>query len=222
MLWAYFDESGCHNPKNGRLQRLTFGGCLAPAHAWEGFESEWRAILEPEKVDCFHMADFEAWRPPFNFQLPDGSRDQAKHNRILNELLNAIARRAPWTFGFSRNVTIEGQSLREIYECCAIDTLMHMANSSAYYYGDEISVVFAQHKEFARSNLEGYFRFMNYADARLGTVATDKPKNVCQLQAADLIAYEVSRMERTGVPERYPIRELKRLGCHFRFSTGYP
>ena len=57
---------------------------------------------------------------------------------------------------------------------------------------------------------------MNYGDARLGTVGTDNPANLCQLQAADIIAYEISRMQRDGVPQRYPLRRLEELGCLFR------
>jgi hypothetical protein len=182
MLWAYFDESGFHERGSGKLLRLSFGGCMALCDAWNGFESEWKAILEPEGIDCFHMADFEAWRPPFDFKIPDGSRDHKRHNRILNSLLDVIARRSPWAFGFSRNVAILGQTLRDTYEWCAIDTIMHLARGSAYQYEDEISIIFARHEEFAQVHLERYFGLMNVGHARLRTVGTDVPSKLCQCE----------------------------------------
>jgi hypothetical protein len=101
---------------------------------------------------------------------------------------------------------------------------MHLANGSADpdRYNDEISIIFARHPEFAQQHLEGYFGLMNWGAARLRTIGTDIPAKLCHLQAADLIAYEVSRMERDGVPRRYPIKKLEEFGCKFRFSTSYP
>jgi len=222
MLWAYFDESGYHDPETGHLKKLSFGGCLASCEAWEGFEAEWQAVLVAEGIECFHMADFEAWVKPFDFKFADGNRDYEKHNRILNGLLEIIGRHVPHAFGFTRNVSKPGKALADTYEWCVIDTIMHMASASAYRFNDKISVIFARHKEFALPRIEQYFGFMNWGDARLGTVGTDTPTNLCQLQAADIIGYEVSRMERDEVLRRYPLRRLSELGCKFRFSTSYP
>src|SRR2546427_707773 len=122
MMWAYFDESGYHHQKTGHLKRLSFGGCLASSEAWEGFEAEWKAVLGSEGIECFHMVDFEAWAKPFDFKLPDGSRDYKRHHRILNGLLEVIGRRAPYAFGFTRNVTRPSNALKDTYEWCVIDT----------------------------------------------------------------------------------------------------
>jgi len=99
---------------------------------------------------------------------------------------------------------------------------MHLANASAYQFNDKISIIFARHKDFALHRVEQYFFLMNYGDARLGMVGTDSPQNLCELQAADIIGYEVSRMERDGIPRRYPLLRLQELGCKFRFSTSIP
>jgi hypothetical protein len=222
MLWGYFDESGFHDSDTGNLRRLSFGGCLASCESWRGFESEWKGVLVPEGIDCFHMTDFEKWKKPFDFRLPDGSRDYERHNRILNGLLEVIARRAPHTYGFTRNVSKPSKALKDTYEWCVIDTIMHLANASAYQFNDKISIIFARHKDFALHRVEQYFGFMNYGDARLGMVGTDSPQNLCELQAADIIGYEVSRMERDGIPRRYPLLRLQELGCKFRFSTSFP
>ena len=226
MLWGYFDESGYHDPKTNHLKRLSFGGCLASVEEWEGFEAEWRDVLNQEGVNgSFHMADFERWVKPFDFTLADGSRDYERHKRLLNGLLEVIGRRSPHTFGFTRDVPTQRMSkaFKDTYENCIVDTIMHLANESAYRLNDRISIIFARHRDFSLNRIEKYFGFMNYGDARLGTVGTDTPENLCQLQAADIIGYEVSRMERDdGTAERYPLRRLKQLGCKFRFATGYP
>jgi hypothetical protein len=222
MMWAYFDESGYHDQKTGHLKRLTFGGCLASCESWDGFEAEWRAVLTQEGIECFRMTDFEAWVKPFDFKLADGSRDHARHNRVLDGLLNVIGRRAPYAFGFTRIVSKPSSALKDTYEGCVIDTILHLANTSAYQLNDKISIIFARHKDFALQRIENYFGFMNYGDARLGTVGTDTPTNLCQLQAADIISCEVSRMERWGIPLRYPMRRLGELGCKFRFSISDP
>jgi hypothetical protein len=226
MLWGYFDESGYHDRKTNHLKRLSFGGCLASLEAWEGFETEWQTILTQEGIEgAFHMADFEKWVKPFDFKLADGSRDYEKHKRLLNGLLEVIGRRSPRAFGFTRNVSISkpSKALKDTYENCIVDTIMHLANASAYSLNDKVSIIFARHREFSLERIEKYFGFMNYGDARLGTVGTDTPENLCQLQAADIIAYEVSRLERDdGSLRRYPLRKLNQLGCNFRFSTGYP
>ena len=109
------------------------------------------------------------------------------------------------------------KAFKDTYENCIVDTIMHLANESSYRLNDKISMIFARHRDFSLSRIEKYFGFMNYGDARLGTVGTDTPENLCQLQAADIIGYEVSRMERDdGTAERYPLRRLKELGCKFR------
>jgi len=222
MLWGYFDESGFHDPATGRLRQLSFGGCLASCDSWSGFEAEWKAVLAPEGIACFHMTDFENWKEPFDFKLPDGSRDKAKHERILNALLEVIAKHVPHTYGFTRKVSKPSKALSDTYEWCIIDTIMHLANASAYQFDEKISIIFARHKDFALPRIERYFGFMNYGDARLGTVGTDSPGNLCELQAADIISYEISRMERDGIPRRYPLTQLSKLGCKFRFSTSLP
>jgi hypothetical protein len=225
MLWGYFDESGYHDPGTNHLKKLSFGGCLASVDEWKGFGPEWISALDEEGIrGAFHMADFEKWIKPFDFKLDDGSRDYAKHNRLLNRLLEIIGRHVPRVFGFTHNVSTKklSKALKDTYESCVIDTIMYMANASAYDLNDRISIIFARHKEFALPRIEQYFGFMNYGDARLGTVGTDAPINLSQLQAADVVAYEISRMERDGIPRRYPILRLKELGCLFRFSTGYP
>lgn len=221
MMWAYFDESGYHNQNTNHLERLTLGGCMASCEAWDGFEAEWRAILGD--IECFRMADFEAWATPFDFKLADGSRDHERHDGILNGLLDVIGRRVPYALGFTRIVSTKpSRALKDTYARCLIDTIMHLASASGDRLNDKVSIIFARHKEISLQRIEEYV--MNYGDARLGTVGTDTPINLCQLQAADIISYELSRMHRAECPQHYrhPLRKLSELRCAFHFSISDP
>jgi hypothetical protein len=40
MIQAFFDESGEHDRRTGRLVRLTIGGLLATVEAWQRFDAE--------------------------------------------------------------------------------------------------------------------------------------------------------------------------------------
>jgi len=216
MMWAYFDESGEHDRDSGHLRRLTFGGALASCDGWLGLEPKWRAALDSEGLDTFHMTDFEAWQPPFDFRLPDGTRDYARHNGLLNKLLDAIGQHVPYTFGFTRAVPTR-RKFRASYKAGAIDVVMHMATKS-FEFHEGLSVLFARHKDFKPQGYDEIFSFMSADYPQLRTVGSDTPACLCQLQVADVIAYEVGRMERDGVPKRYPLKRLKELGCLWRYS----
>ena len=79
MIWGYYDESGEY--ADGKLVNMTIGSCMAPFENWIAFEREWREALAKEGISAFHMTDFEAWVPPFDFKFTDGGRDKEKHNR---------------------------------------------------------------------------------------------------------------------------------------------
>jgi len=88
MIWAYYDESGEH--VDGDIVNMTVAGCVSTSEKWTVFDAQWRDFLASEGLSEFHMTDFEAWVPPFNFTLPGGGRDKEKHNRVLNGVLNLM------------------------------------------------------------------------------------------------------------------------------------
>ena len=88
VIWAYYDESGEY--VDGKIINMTVAGCVSTAKKWTVFDAKWKEFLASEGLSEFHMTDFEAWVPPFNFALPDGERDKEKHKRILNGVLDLI------------------------------------------------------------------------------------------------------------------------------------
>lgn len=89
MIWSYYDESGEYD-NSGRLLNMSIGGCVSSLVSWQAFNGAWNKALGAEGLTHFHMTDFEAWVPPFDFKLANGSRDKERHNRLLNVLLGLM------------------------------------------------------------------------------------------------------------------------------------
>lgn len=73
MLSAFFDESGIHAP-DGRLIKLTIGGCLSDKASWDRLSEDWAKAIDAWGLDLFHMADFEARKPPMILGQPRNAK----------------------------------------------------------------------------------------------------------------------------------------------------
>jgi hypothetical protein len=87
-------------------------------------------------------------------------------------------------------------------------------------YDEEFEVVFSEHPEFGHhTKLANSLREYGVGK-QIRSCTTARPIDKCQLQAADIVSYEMSRMQRDCMmPIRYPLRRLKELGCLFRFES---
>ena len=207
-LWAYFDESGWH-PNGGKLAKLTVGGCIASFEDWETLSAYWADAIAEMGIDCFHMTDFEARRPPYN------KWTEAERKSRLNSLLNIIGQIKPTCWGFT-NLARRGDTTESIYKRCAHDVLLELG-----LYEDEFSIVFAHHPEFAAySPLHQMLMQYGYGKA-IKNVTVGYPKDLCPLQAADLVAYELRSLERDELrPMRYPLKRLHEFGCAIRAASA--
>jgi hypothetical protein len=210
-LWAFFDESGWH-PTGAGLKKLTVGGCIASFEAWESLTLDWSNALKKMGIPMFHMTDFEKKNPP----IPPYD-DWTKQQRIdrLNALLEIIGTAKPWCCGFT-NWARSGETTASIYERCAHDVLLELSLQK-----EEFSVVFAHHPEFSGySPLHQMLMRYGYGE-QIKSVTIGFPLDMCPLQAADIVAYEIRCEERwIGIPQRYPLKKLHRLGCTFRSSAS--
>jgi hypothetical protein len=205
MLWAYVDESGEHAP-DGSLRKHTIGGCIASCESWQRLSQRWSSALVTMYLPCFHMAHFEARRPPYSSWT-----DEERKSR-LNTLLEILGEPGRDCFGFT-NVMRPHDTTSSMYERCAHDLLLELA-----MFDDDFAVVFAHHPEFARHNeLLGRLQEFGMGE-KIRSCTVARPIDVCPLQAADVIAYEVSRFERdVPIVRRYPLQRIQELGSTFRF-----
>jgi Protein of unknown function (DUF3800) len=211
MIWAYYDESGEYD-SSGKLLNMTIGGCISTADKWKVFDGGWRKMLETEGLPFFHMTDFQAWKPPFDFVLADGKRDKEKHNRVMNTVLALMLDNIEGLYGYGavsmyqhdRHVTH-----RTTMDCvggAVKDVVLRIWED----YEQPINLVFAKQDHFPASWVDKYAAFYDYGEAqgRTGSVSHCPADKVPALQAADVLAYELARAQRADRPERYPYQRL--------------
>jgi hypothetical protein len=205
-LWAYFDESGWH-PTSGKLAKLTVGGCIASCEAWKGRDLDWMAALAEMGIDMFRMSAFAKKDPP---QPPfENWTDQQRKDR-LNRLPETIGAVKPVCCGFT-NLARPGDDTASIYKRCAEDVLLKLGQ-----FEDDFAIVFAYHPEFAAYS-PLHQMLMQYGHSkRIKSCTIGYPVDMCPLQAADIVAYEIRCVEREEVRrQRHPLKLLEDLGCSF-------
>lgn len=202
MMWGNFDESGEHNPN---LVRLTNAGCISSFAQWQNFEVLWKRALADENLAMFHMADFEANEGEFKPWRGNSERQKKFLNRLLAILTENIAVVA----GASRRVPLGRHSkFRQSFSSNVSELIKKLPSSIANFYNEEISFVFARHMEFGDERAAKYCEQLRVAIPNLGICYADCPKKTVQLQAADLVAYEIKK-QKEGYTNRYPWRVIK-------------
>jgi hypothetical protein len=221
MIWAYYDESGEYNA-NGELANLTMGGCVSPFEKWRVLEDEWRAVLQEHTLPAFHMTGFGAWRPPFDFRLPDGSRDKDKHNKILNSLLEIMIRNIEAMHGYAAtSILRDGDNAhREYFEDCIVGTVKDAVLETWATYGKSINLVFDRQNHFPEIVVQNYVDFYDFGEAkeRISSCKAGKSDESPALQAADILAFEMSKYQRQDRPERYPSKIFRQAARNSHIS----
>jgi hypothetical protein len=222
MLYGYFDD----DPETKRLRQLTLGGCVAPRHTWKELCADWADFLSHwPGLEWFHMSDFESYSGAFRDKLgwnKDNPEHRERHRKMLNEVIDLIARHIRNGFGItiffppengSRRRNVERTRYKRVYQNGAIDTIYH-AGRYAGALGDDISIVFGSNAQAGFGKVEAHFGEFQLDDPRLRSIESARTKDEPGLQVADLIAYELSRRERNQEEgfRRYPLKRLIELG----------
>jgi hypothetical protein len=168
--------------------------------------------LAAEGLTHFHMTDFEAWKPPFDFTLPNGGRDKERHNRLLNSLLGVMLDHIEHFAGFAAGSPISKERRRAhtlAMEDCVAAAVKHAVHELWEKYQQPINLIFGHQKHFGYDKVMKYRNLYDWGRGkdRLGTVAMDTPTRLPQLQAADILAYEMSKDQRDR-QRRYPFTTL--------------
>jgi hypothetical protein len=173
---------------------------------------EWQDALAQEGLKCFHMVDFEAWAPPFDFKSPEGSRDKVRHKRLLDRLLEIMLTHIEGFAGFAESMPISNDAKRahgQAMEGCVMAAMKHAANDLWDQYQEPINLVFGKQNHFKHDKILQYQKRCNREEGsgRVESVLMGSPNDLPQLQAADILAYEISKEQR-GRDRRYPFRTL--------------
>lgn len=225
MFAVYLDESGTHKGTD----TLSVGGYVATVEQWGHLAREWRDLLRAEGVTMFHMADLESMLGEFR------GWNKSRQIGVISRIHGIIHRRV--RIGVSSAVikshydkkssSIKDSYGEHYYTFCALDCMRHVANwADERSYNEPIHYVFEQgavgEKEL-RKKLEMFNADEeSRAIYRLGGWDFADKREVVQLQAADVIAYETwKQMEnRIIAGERRPMR--KSLFNLLRQSKGTP
>jgi hypothetical protein len=211
MAWIYYDESGEYDAK-GNLINLTVGGCVSSLEKWRAFANDWNVILDREGLEFFHMADFEAWRSPFDFKLENGERDKAKHNRVLNDLLDTMLQYIEGLYGFVGNSILKqsDNAHKTMLEDSIGGAIKNAVLDTWTFYEKPLNLVFDQQTHFPLTEIKKYVDFYDFGGAkgRVKNVIFGRSEECPALQAADIIAYEMSKTQRLNRPQRYPFTKL--------------
>lgn len=219
VLWAYFDESGAHGA-GGILRRLTLGCAVAPFENWQALEPLWNDVLaDAELPNGFHMADFEARVPPYDW-------DEPKRRDVLGRFLALASQYVPTFLGYNdlpRDLP-SVKDLRGVYRSNLIKFLETVERERDYVFKNEdVTVVFAVHKNISAESIGRAFdRLQPTLGPKVHLGGFASPEQLPPLQVADLIAYEFSRTSREARPEqeRYPLRYLASRAQHFTLYNG--
>jgi hypothetical protein len=234
---AYFDESYNHpNPKRANEPLVYTVACwLSTVEKWRKFGKRWKRILQDSELEFFHMTDYESRKA-----APYCDWSQEKHLQVLQELLRAIrdyriygcaivVNCAAWDEVFKNDQRLRnifGKNYYSFDVSIAIRTLNEWCDTLGYQ--GQIKYIFA---ELAKqgSVLDPLFKMLNtHADFRTqyrmsGMWHKGLMKRVVQLQAADVIAYEVNKRAANHMsPDKnYLRRSMASLDLNENFEPLY-
>ena len=205
MLRCYIDESGTYHT-DGKMRRLTLGGCLATAENWDSFTVKWSEALNDENITEFHMSPFENFRGEFTSER---GWNKERHKNFLNRLLDIIDAHVS---SFVGSTYLGVEKIREAYYWSAKMAVLNLQELIGDRINDDLSIVFAAHPEASNKIVSEYFGEYFEILRESVSITVGSPSKIIPLQAADLIAYEIRKCGGINLDKpdalRYPMRRL--------------
>jgi hypothetical protein len=193
IITAYLDESGTSHDTDF----VSMAGLVAAQEAWETFEYQWREALERFEIPYFHMKEYA----PSVGCCAKWKGDEEKRREVLSTLIRIIDDAYAMPFGavvsmadYRRLSQEERDSLLDPYYICLQDCAMFATMMANGLPPDErVAIIFSQNKQFESRSGELWRLMKEKFDFgfRLSTYAFSDMKDVVQLQAADIVAYEM-------------------------------
>lgn len=228
-LKFFADESGSYRDQRA----FALGGLLGDVSAWEDLVSRWKGALG--EVPYFHVTDFAASRRGFDGW--DTDRKQQLLDRLVPLVVDFLKCAESWALGiavFTRdyNATVGKYINTHPDPFCLVEVLRMMRDRLPpdLPAGEQVPVVLELKKGVRGQMEEQYAVCQDKADPekRLGLLTFGDKRRAVELQAADLIIYELfqgmKRLAQTNETSTTP-GELRPLSktladskkCAFRF-----
>lgn len=203
MLVAFFDESGIHDHSTV----ISVGGLIGRMREWDRLEKPWRQNLErpwlPKDL-WFHayeceegVKQFEGVDRPFRDALVNGL-SIALCDRMIGYVGGAVYRSA-WD-------NIATPKLREAYggspyAFCVATAMVRAADfAQKVNPGERAALVFALPDLAAKQlAIEVHDKLMGEGYPGIGALSFSTPQELIQIQAADLIAFEIYQQLRSTI-----------------------
>jgi hypothetical protein len=226
MLSAYMDETGHSRDEKQRFNGMA--GLMAPAKRWRRMERKWKRTLQRFRVPYFHMKDFA------NFHGHYKGWSETKRRDLYRCLLAHIEGTRPFPVGSILKMEDYRAFVAERGEAI-FDDPYHIGFGSVIVYlsttmnairpaGERVALVFSDQVEFRNSAMRDYGLLVDVTeDDDLAVISnrTEWPifrdmKELVQLQAADIVAYELYKEferqeDRPHVEPRHGYKELCRM-----------
>jgi hypothetical protein len=94
-------------------------------------------------------------------------------------------------------------------EDCVLAAVTHAVHDLWDHYQRPVNLVFSKQRHFSYAKIMKYVELYDWGEdrGRIKTATVAEPIDVPQLQAADILAYEIAKVQRDR-PARYPLTRL--------------
>lgn len=235
-LKAYFDESG-HIMDDPNLPFTGIAGFVAPAKVWEDVEKEWHDVICAPQYDLkepFHMRHF-AHRNLGQFKGWEKAQKDSLYKSLIAILVEFEA--VPTgcivsNSAFESLSVLQQAALRSPYSTALQECIRGACFQALGLEPEKVEMVFARQTDYGtveargedNSDNAGTTEKLYYAIKRnlpglgqyMGTYGSGEPDCMIQLQAADMLAYEMTQEYKNVLESQHSIRksyqELLRVG----------
>jgi hypothetical protein len=238
VLHAYFDESYNHRTERNPYDPLlyTVACWLAPVSQWKKFEKQWGSALRSVALEDFHMKEYEGRRGDY-----EGWPNIRRVNflkRLHRIIKDHVIFGCSYTLDRSAFDALVDENWKSafgtkscygfaVFSC--LDELSRWCDRNGYE-DEKIHHVFA-HMQKQGSDLDAIFNALLKEPALKQSVkltgmwSKGLAKDVPQLQAADILAYEINKqaINTFGTGTREIRKSLQNLHLYSRgkFHAGY-
>jgi len=216
-LQVYLDESGHSADPNVRA--FTLAGLRGADDQWTSFETRWAAMLkahprQPTELHMRHLYSRSRSSPYHGWSQSDRDLLAVSATKVITD--------SGMTIVGSRRHLPDDMAQRESIELDYFQAYQAAIHASVQGVppDEKVHFIFAIHEEIGQEALkETHARILKayheyFRDQRPDTIDFARPRDVLALQAADLVAWELSREARAardGTEIRPTLRELHKL-----------